>query len=792
MTSHYLRSILAVLAAAVLAPSDLLAQVRLIEPGLVNQIQLEAGSITVQPAIDIPANARHLRIDAVSSNGADIDLLLRYGEPFPLYGNASDDNGEPAFGGTGWLYEHAHYISRSTGPSESLVVTPYQKQPLRPGRWYVALVNYHSQATRIDITASVSHIDPEPAAITVDFNDAAGCAAQVPTEDNGGVDAWFDSQSAAPVGGNPGTTLGEQRRNAFNDAMEQIRRQVRPIVPIHIRACWADLGGDSERATLASAAPYLARGDNLFGRSNRFGHLPGLEKPYTWHAMAAAAQAMGTESCRYLGLSCTLPRVDVIIQFNREVGSSAVLDGRNYYYGYDTPPPQAIDFTATTMHEIIHGLGFAGTLNMRSDSDSPIGAKFRALLSDNPPVYEDHGHDDAYTDAVVVVDSNGQAREINRMTNAERAAGLVSGNALRWSDPAAATSHTNPWGDLSFPANLPRLWAPDPLEPGSSLSHLNRSGQMMHPMISHGARDMGLAAPMLSAVGWNTQRIRIPTPEPVFPYGGQWYDPARNGHGIDLQRVVGTADTYFLILYTYDANGHPEWFTSVGRVVDGVFRPGNNADGNSLWRWRGPGVLDPDIGGQVRIDFANARRTPECDDGAARAGTLAAMDFSIRGPDGVKNHRWCLTQLLPSDVRPEFDTTGTWYAGEEDSGWGISTLALPSSTGVGLNAIVYLFDEHNQPRWVLGETSSFEPGVAFDLHRYNGYCRECEPPDGGITRNAVGSITIDVRPPQGSSGTVSMDFMGFSAPLPPPNGRILFNRSNSPMILLGESEPAGD
>lgn len=780
-----LSGLLTAVAGLLLAPAITQAQVQLLEPG-VNRIQMQGQSFTVQPAIDIPAGTRSLQLAAVSSNGADIDLLLRYGEPFPQEGHAG------AFGGIAWLYEHAHYRSMSSGPSENLMVTPYQTQPLRPGRWYLALVNYHGQATSVDITATLADNDPEPVAITVDFNDAAGCAAQVGDDENGSIQPWFDTQAATPVGGNPGTTLGEQRRNAFNHAMELIRRQAQPLAPVHVRACWASMGGDNQSAILASAGPYLARNDNLFS-SNRFGHHPGVERPYTWYAMPAVAQNAGTDSCRFLGTSCLLPRVDIFIQFNSDIGNTNVMNGRGFYLGYTDAPAQLADFVATAMHEITHGLGFNSLLNTDPDSSEPLGAKFRALLSDNPPVFEEHGHNDIYADSVVVLDSQQQPREINRLTDVERASALVAGDALRWAGPDAVASAGNPWRNAAFPDNLPRLYAPDPVAPGSTLGHIHRAQELMSPFIANGNRSLGLAAPMLSAVGWNSERVTRSVPVFDYPYGGQWYDPRRNGHGIDLQRVVGTEDIYFLVFYTYDANGHPEWYTSTGRIVDGVFRPGNNAAGDSLWHFQGLGVLDTTIGGQIRIDFANAALAPECNDGGARAGQLALMDFSIRSAGGEEHHRWCLTQLLPRDVRPDFDTTGTWYGGEADSGWGISTLALPGPTAVGLNAIVYLFDENNQPRWVLGETTAFQPGVPFALHFYAGYCRSCEPPAGGtIARSAVGSITVDLRAPQGSPGTISMDFNGFGAPLPPPDGRITFRRTNSPMILLGESAPSGD
>ncbi|MCI1710172.1 MAG: hypothetical protein LKM39_07350 [Chiayiivirga sp.] len=145
---------------------------------------------------------------------------------------------------------------------------------------------------------------------------------------------------------------------------------------------------------------------------------------------------------------------------------------------------------------------------------------------------------------------------------------------------------------------------------------------------------------MLYDLGWD------PSPKAAaqfsLPPDLQYYDPARSGHGIDLRRVAGTTDLYFIGFYTYDANGAPEWFTALGRFVDGVFVPARNEFGDSLVRNiyqanqipRSVVDASAEFEGSIRLDFNQAANSPACLDGnAGRAlgGVLAVMSFELPG-----------------------------------------------------------------------------------------------------------------------------------------------------------------
>jgi hypothetical protein len=771
------------LAAAVLAaalPATGRAQTVLV-PGQPSQFTLAGGSFSTDLAVDVGAGIEQLRVEADAAGGGDVDLLLRFGEAFPVNGNAG------VFGGVDWLLEHAHYRSVSPGGSERITVTRRQAEPVRAGRWYLSVINYSGQPATITLLATVSGVAPGAVPVTVAFDDAAGCAARQAT-----TTPWFDSAPATPIGGNPGTTLGEQRRNAFNRAVALLRDELPGAAALRIRACWRDLGGSASSATLASAGPtYIFRNDGVNGSDGvapelSVSSLPGLPSTYTWYTAAGAAQQTGTDLCRFASVACG--EADIFIQFNSAVDGSTVLGNRGFHYGYDAPPPggnQNIDFVATAMHEMGHGLGFIGLANLTA-ANGPIGEKFRGSYSNG--AREPIGHNDAYTDGLVVLQGGTTVAPFNRLGLDARAAALTSGFNLRWAEAEAVDSPLNPRSLQAFPENLLPVYAPSAISGGSTLSHLDQSfnNQLMTPFIIPGVRSLGLARPMLSAVGWRSQ----PTPIPAYtvPYGGQWFDPDRNGHGIDLHRVEGAPDTYILMLYTFDAAGLPEWYIAIGRIVDGVFRPGNDANGNSLWRTRylfgpPPGQqADASVPGQVRIDFNQAQRAPACEDDLAAGVPLALMTFSLAGD---RNLKWCLRQIVPQSQRPALDRTGHWFAGDADAGWGLTTLGFGAGDG-GVFTIVYYPDVQGRPRWAAAQANSFQSGAPVPLQQVQGYCRTCPRPPAGTTTSQVGEMRLSLDAPAGSQGQVRFQVQ-FAGP-----GGGSFGRDPAPMIRLAQSAPAGD
>src|SRR3954469_6327531 len=82
----------------------------------------------------------------------------------------------------------------------------------------------------------------------------AGAHIVVNNLDPAGV-GFNDPTAATPVGGNPGTTLGQQRMNAFKYAGMLWGARITSTVPIVVNATFGALACTSFSGTLGSAGP---------------------------------------------------------------------------------------------------------------------------------------------------------------------------------------------------------------------------------------------------------------------------------------------------------------------------------------------------------------------------------------------------------------------------------------------------------------------------------------------------------------------------------------------------------
>ncbi|HEV2845252.1 MAG TPA: peptidase, partial [Thermoanaerobaculia bacterium] len=103
---------------------------------------------------------------------------------------------------------------------------------------------------------------------------AFGAAQFVIVNADGANEGFNDPTPAAPVGGNPGTTLGEQRRIAFQHAADIWGAVLDSPVPIKIRSAFNPLTCTATAATLGSAGSI---------RIFAFGDATVSELPLVWH-----------------------------------------------------------------------------------------------------------------------------------------------------------------------------------------------------------------------------------------------------------------------------------------------------------------------------------------------------------------------------------------------------------------------------------------------------------------------------------------------------------------------------
>jgi PA domain len=183
-----------------------------------------------------------------------------------------------------------------------------------------------------------------------------------------------DPTPATPVGGNMGTTVGEQRLIAYRKALELWGKTLSSRVTIVVRGSFARL--DCDRGVLAQA-----------GALQIFSDFPNAPLAGHWYGVALA-NAIAGEDLAPGGPDVPGPADqfadDIVASFNGDVGKADCLPGPGWYYGLDNNATGGqIDFLDTFMHEVAHGLGFQ---NFASESSG-------GLIEGLPDVYMAHTRD---------------------------------------------------------------------------------------------------------------------------------------------------------------------------------------------------------------------------------------------------------------------------------------------------------------------------------------------------------------------------------------------------------------
>ena len=214
-----------------------------------------------------------------------------------------------------------------------------------------------------------------------------------------------DPTPVVPVGGNPGTTLGQQRLNAFQFAADIWGAALDSNVQIQILATFEPLSCNATSATLGSSGTTFIFSD--FAGTPPF---PGAAFPMTWYHSALADKRAGRE------LNPGQP--DERARFNSNIGNAGCLTGIFWYLGFDLNHGNNIDLVTVLLHEFAHGFGFSQFASVSSG----------AQAGGQTDVYARHILDTA------------TGKNWNQMTDAERKASAVNFGHVVWDGPVVTSA----------------------------------------------------------------------------------------------------------------------------------------------------------------------------------------------------------------------------------------------------------------------------------------------------------------------------------------------------------------
>ena len=224
-----------------------------------------------------------------------------------------------------------------------------------------------------------------------------------------------DPTPVAPVAGNEGTTIGQQRLNSFQRAAAIWGAILDSDVEIRIDASFADLECTDTTAVLGAAKT------SQFVRD-----FPNAPKANTLYPIALAS--------KYAKRDLANGGSHIIATFSSKLDSPSCFGGNGWYYGFDAQHGPKEDLLVVLLHEFAHGLGFSGNI------DAATG-RFRTIAV--PSIFDLHVFDEV------------TGLRFDQMTDAQRKAAVLGTGKLMWDGPltiAAASQFLGPTPFLTVTA----------------------------------------------------------------------------------------------------------------------------------------------------------------------------------------------------------------------------------------------------------------------------------------------------------------------------------------------------
>src|SRR5260370_13424075 len=147
-----------------------------------------------------------------------------------------------------------------------------------------------------------------------------------------------DPTPVSPIGGNNGTTLGQQRLNVFQAAAGVWAATLTSGPTITLKPKWAPLTCTANAGTLGSA-----------GSQSLIGNFPNAPFINTWYSIALANALAGSDQ--------NGPTEEITATFNLNVGTSPSFSSFHWYFClYKKPGTSDANLFTGLLHQFAHGL----------------------------------------------------------------------------------------------------------------------------------------------------------------------------------------------------------------------------------------------------------------------------------------------------------------------------------------------------------------------------------------------------------------------------------------------------
>lgn len=298
---------------------------------------------------------------------------------------------------------------------------------------------------------------------------------------DGPGEGFNDPTPRTPEGGNPGTTRGQQRLFVFQRAAAVWGALLRSNRIIKVGARFDSLvpcGGGS--GILGQAGP------TTFGQ---FAPVPPGYQAGTWYPVALMEAV--------LDQNVNAANNEIDATFNSDIDNACVNPGTRFWYGVNPavpPAPNTFALFPTVLHELGHGLGF---LTLVCVAPGGCGATpFGGLANGSPDIW-----------TFFLAAASNQALLWKDMNNAQRAAGITSDPNLVWvgGNVTVDAPAFQIVGSSAINSGRMRMHAPNPAQPGSSVSHFTSAANpnlLMEPTIGGMTTQVDLTYSLFRDIGW--------------------------------------------------------------------------------------------------------------------------------------------------------------------------------------------------------------------------------------------------------------------------------------------------